>query len=135
MINITVWYYSILRKEEINDHKENLRPFLSNTLQKQITIVFGYSGEADRAFNVIEKEFNSKNGLVWLGHNESPTNYLKLLLEQKYVEYIGGCDFDQTMIAVAQELGVWLAKAIDNSMQHLLEELDEVKIIPSMQMH
>ena len=108
-------------------YKENLRPLPSNTIQKQTAIIFGYSFEADRAFNLIEKEFNSQNVLVWLGLSENLTNHLKPLLEQKYVEYIGDCDFNQTMITVAQELGKWPPKVIDNPTQQLFEELEEVK--------
>tara|TARA_B110000037_G_C16779791_1_gene366867 strand:- start:163 stop:456 length:294 start_codon:yes stop_codon:yes gene_type:complete len=73
------------------------------------------------------KEFNFQNVLVWLSLSETPTNHLKPLLEKKYVEYIGDCDFDQTMIAVAQELWKWPPKVIDNPTQQLLEELEEVK--------
>ena len=73
------------------------------------------------------KEFNFQNVLVWLSLSETPTNHLKPLLEKKYFEYIGDCDFDQTMIAVAQELWKWPPKVIDNPTQQLLEELEEVK--------
>jgi hypothetical protein len=57
----------------------------------------------------------------------NPDKPPKPLLEKKYVEYIGDCDFNQTMITVAQELGKWPPKVIDNPTQQLFEELEEVE--------
>ena len=63
-------------------YKENLRPLPSNTIYKQTAIVFGYNVEADRAFNLIEKEFNSQNVLVWLSFSETQTNHLNRFLKK-----------------------------------------------------
>lgn len=116
--------------EETQKHKESLHPILKDTIRDHITIVIGYSGETDGALKVISEEFNSYNRLIWLGHKKDAPACLHALLAKDYAEYIGGCDFDQTMIKIAQYLDIWPPSIIQNPIQHLLEELNEVQDFP-----
>ncbi len=116
--------------EETQKHKDALRPLISDTIRNNITIVIGYSGEADAAFDLFQSEYNSHNRLVWLGYSAEPGKHLKPLLDQDYAEYIGDCDFDQTMMSIATELGVWPPAIFGNPMNHLLDELSLVKKFP-----
>ena len=117
--------------EETQRHKTLLRPLLSDTVRNHLTIVIGYSGEADGALEVIQQEFNSHHRLIWLGHGESQPEHLRPLIDQPYADYIGGCDFDLTMISLARELGIWPPAIVQNPMRHLLDELSDVTDYPT----
>ncbi|WP_299372762.1 SIR2 family protein [uncultured Kiloniella sp.] len=116
---------------ETKKHKELLRPLLKDTVQNHVTIVIGYSGESDGAYNVIEEEFNSNNRLIWLGHNNEAAPHLRSLFQKDYAEYIGSCDFDKTMIEIARELSIWPPAIFNNPMQHLISELEPVRDFPT----
>ncbi len=111
-------------------HKETLRPLLADSLRNHLTIVIGYSGEADAAFKVMEEEFNSHQNLIWLGYEAEPKPHLSGLLSKDYAFYIGGCDFDRTMIDLAETLGCWPPLVITNPSRHILTELTEVATYP-----
>ncbi|MEO1405597.1 MAG: SIR2 family protein [Pseudomonadota bacterium] len=116
--------------KETEKHKEALRPLLSDSVRNHLTLVIGYSGEADPAFKIITEEYSSNTRLFWLGHGEDPRPHLKPLLEKNYAEYIGKCDFDQTMIQLARGLNCWPPSVLDNPPLHVLEELKDVVDFP-----
>lgn len=111
-------------------HKEVLRPLLADSLRNHLTIVIGYSGEADAAFTVMEDEFNSHQNLIWLGYETEPKPHLAQLLSKDYAFYVGGCDFDRTMIDLAETLGCWPPEVIKNPPRHILSQLKEVSSYP-----
>ncbi|MEH3109695.1 MAG: hypothetical protein PGN22_06265 [Agrobacterium cavarae] len=117
-------------QEETDAHKEVLRPLLADSLRNHLTVVIGYSGEADAAFKIIEEEYNSHLNLIWLGYEPEPKPHLATLLAKKYAFYVGGCDFDRTMIDIAEMLGCWPPEVIKNPPQHILTELTEVSQYP-----
>ena len=116
--------------DETRKHAEELRPVLSDSLRNHLTIVTGYSGEADGAFRVIEEEFNDQNNLIWMGYADDPAPHLQKLLKKEYATYVGGCDFDRTMMDIARELGCFPPDVIRNPPHHVLEELKEVVEYP-----
>jgi NAD-dependent SIR2 family protein deacetylase len=116
---------------ETAQHKEALRPLLADSLRNHLIIVVGYSGEADSAFSVMEEEFNSHKNLIWLGFEEEPKEHLRGLLSKDYVHYIGGCDFDTSMIDIAEKLGCWPPEVMKNPPAHILAELSTVVDYPA----
>ena len=61
---------------------------------------------------------------------DRPKPHLTPLLNQDYATYVGGCDFDLTMIEIAKELGCWPPQIFENPPLHVLEELQEVADYP-----
>lgn len=117
-------------KEETASHANGLEPILSDSLRNHLTIVAGYSGEADGAFPVIVDAFNSQHNLIWLGYGTKPAKHLKPLFDKSYAEYVGDCPFDNTMIEIAQQLGCFPPEVISNPPRHVLDELKEVVEYP-----
>ena len=115
---------------ETTEHRESLRPLLADSLRNHLTVIIGYSGEADPALEVMAKEFNSQNNLIWLGYSKEPKEHLFTLLNKDYADYVGGCDFDRTMIKIAEGLGCWPPEIIKNPPAHVLKELEEVVDYP-----
>lgn len=115
---------------ETRTHSEKLRPLLADSLRNHLTIVTGYSGAADSAFPVMAQEFNSHNTLIWLGYGKNPDSHLDELLKQDHAHYLGGCDFDQTMIDLARGLDCFPPKVFANPPEHVLDELKEVVEYP-----
>ena len=116
--------------EETRQHAEALRPVLADSLQNHLTLVIGYSGEADGAFRVIEEELGERNRLIWMGHSKTARGHLSELLKNEYVTYVGECDFDMTMIALARGLGCFPPEIVTNPSQHVLDALQEVVKYP-----
>jgi len=116
--------------QETQDHANRLRAVIADSLRHHTTLVTGYGGAADGAFKVMEVEFNSQNDLFWLGYGKTPDRHLKPLLDKEYANYIGGCDFDTTMITLARELGCFPPEVIANPPAHVLEELEDVVDYP-----
>lgn len=117
-------------ESETEVHKERLRPLLADSVRNHTTIVIGYSGNADPAFKVMADEFNSNTNLIWLGHSQEPASSLNALLAKDYAYYVGSCDFDRTMIDIADELGCWPPEIVTNPPRHVLAELSEVVEYP-----
>lgn len=117
-------------EDETKGHAENLDPLISDSLCNHLTIVIGYSGEADAAFDVMHKAYNSNNNLFWLGHDPEPSAHLKPLLDKNYATYIGKCDFDLTMIEIARGVGSWPIPIIDNPPAHVLNLLEPLPDFP-----
>lgn len=117
-------------ESETETHKELLRPLLADSVRNHTTIVIGYSGSADPAFAVMTDEFNSNMNLLWLGYSPEPAQNLSQLLSKDYAHYIGSCDFDRTMIEIAEELGCWPPEIVKNPPMHVLAELTEVVEYP-----
>jgi SIR2-like domain len=90
-------------EDETRRHKEALRPLLTDTVRNEVTVVAGYSGEADGALDLIQEAFNSNTRLLWLGRNDTAPAHLQKLLAKNYADYFSDCDFDITMIKLARE--------------------------------
>ncbi len=116
--------------EETRAHAEILRPVLRDTLRNHLTIVIGYSGEADAAFRIFCEDYNSYTRLIWLGRASSPSAHIRDLLATTKAEYIGECDFDRVMIELAKELGDWPPLILKNPMDHVLEVLEPTAEFP-----
>jgi len=117
-------------EEEIKKNIENIRPIISETIRSSVTIVIGYSGSADGIFPIISDEYNSFHRLFWLGYEKTCPTHLESLISQDFAEYIGECDFDQTMIDVAQAIGAWPPLILKNPMDHTLEILEPTTEFP-----
>lgn len=117
-------------ENETETHKELLRPLLADSVRNHTTIVIGYSGVADPAFAVMADEFNSNKNLLWLGYDPEPAENLNSLLIKDYAHYVGSCDFDRTMIEIAEELDCWPPEIVKNPPRHVLMELTEVVEYP-----
>ena len=117
-------------EKETSTHKDALRPLLQDCLRNHLTLVLGYSGEADPAFEVMAEEFNSNNDLIWIGYSKRPKPHLEPLLSKNYVKYVGGYDFDTVMIKIAEELGCWPPEVVANPPAHVLTELSQVTEYP-----
>lgn len=119
--------------EETKQHKKAIEPILKETVQEHLTVVIGYSGMNDSAFEVIADKFNSECGLLWLGRTEKTPDHLKPLIAQDYADYIGGLDFDYAMIELAKGLQAWPTPLFENPMKHLISELKPVTKYPVME--
>jgi len=119
--------------DETEQHRASLKRVLKDAVQNNLTVVIGYSGEADSALETIQSEFNSEKRLLWLGYDETPPKHLDGLLAQNYTEYFGGCDFDRSCIELASKLDAWPPLIVKNPMRHLLEELQPVMDYPVSQ--
>ena len=116
--------------KETRDHAEKLRPLLADSLRNHLTIIIGYSGEADATFQVMAEVFNGNNNLIWLGYEPEPKPHLESLLNKPYTSYLGRCDFDLTMISIARGLGCWPVPLIDNPPKHSLSLLGPLPGFP-----
>lgn len=102
-------------EEETQEHAEKLKPLLVDSLQNHVTIIAGYSGLADAAFDIMKDAFNARNYLFWLGYEDKPNEHLRPLLAKKYAFYVGKSDFDLTMIKLARARGnCWPPGIISN---------------------
>ena len=117
-------------EQELFEHKEHLRPLIADSLRNHVTIVSGYSGSADGAFQVMLDEYNSNTRLFWLGYDKEPSRDIAPLFKKEYAVYIGGCDFDHSMIEIAQGLKCWPLPIIDNPPTHVLQQLDPLPDFP-----
>lgn len=117
-------------EKETQDHAEKLKPLISDSLRNHLTIVIGYSGEADAAFDIMKRSFDSNNNLIWLGYDAEPASHLSPLLKMNYADYIGNCDFDLTMLEIAQGVGSWPIPIIDNPPAHLQKLLRPLPDFP-----
>ena len=117
-------------EQETFEYKEHLRPLIADSLRNHVTIVSEYSGSADGTFQVMLDEYNSKNRLFWLGYGKEPSRDIAPLFEKDYAVYIGGCDFDHSMIEIAQGLKWWPLPTIDNPPTHVLQQLDPLPDFP-----
>jgi len=118
------------KEQETQEHKKAIEPIIKEAVNDHITIIIGYGGGADGGLEIINKEYNCRNRLFWLGYEESSPSHLSTLLEKDYTEYIGGCDFDRTMIHLCKELQIWPPKLVDNPITHLISELQAVANYP-----
>jgi NAD-dependent SIR2 family protein deacetylase/cytochrome c-type biogenesis protein CcmH/NrfG len=116
--------------KETRNHAEKLRPVLADTLRNDLTVVIGYSGEADAAFDIFQTEYKSRKRLLWLGHAPSPPPHIQALLDSTRAEYIGDCDFDRVMIDLAKDLGDWPPMILKNPMDHVTEVLEPTTDFP-----
>ena len=116
--------------DETRRHQEQLRPLLRDTVQDYVTIVIGYSGEADPALETICQEFDGRQRMLWLGHDKEPKPHLQELLKKPVINYYGGCDFDELLIGLALALDLWPPQVITNPMRHILSELEPVADYP-----
>ena len=115
---------------ETEAHKEALRPLISDSVRHHLTIVAGYSGLSDPALQVLEDEYDAQTNLIWLGYENEARPHLSRLLAKPYATYVGGCDFDITMMEIARELGCWPPMLFSNPPRHVLQELEEVTEYP-----
>jgi len=116
---------------ETRDHKRSIKPIISDTVRNHLTVVVGYSGEADPAYKIIKKEYNATQTLIWLGFEEEPKQHLKSFLKDNdYAHYIGKCDFDRVMMEIAKGLDMWPSQIFDNPPAHLVKELEDVAQYP-----
>ncbi|MEM8914256.1 MAG: tetratricopeptide repeat protein [Pseudomonadota bacterium] len=117
-------------EDETKRHSEQIAPILADTVRNHVTIVAGYSGAADGALGVIEQEYNSRHKLIWLGFGENPPAHLRSLLEKDYAEYFESCNFDETMLEIANSLRIWPPTILENPLAHTLSILDRVAEFP-----
>lgn len=115
---------------ETKKHAENLRPLIRDSLRNHMTIVAGYSGCADSAFQVMLKEYTGYSRLFWLGFDEEADPCLLPLLKKPYVEYIGGCDFDRSMIEIARGLQCWPLPILENPPKYIAQQLEPLPGFP-----
>lgn len=112
--------------QETEGHAANLQRLLEDSVQKHLTIVAGYSGLADAVCPEIIKAFDSSNRLFWLGYETNIPSHLKDLFAKQYAVYIPGCDFDETMMFLADKLGCWPPTFLGQPFQHALLLLEEL---------
>ncbi|GLQ21021.1 tetratricopeptide repeat protein [Algimonas porphyrae] len=114
--------------EETQEHAENLRPLLTDTLSRHPMLVAGYSGESDAVFNVLADVFDGEQRFCWAGHDTDCPEHVSTLLSKRVgsSEYIGEADADQFFVDLATELGCWPPKLFTNPYAHMLRELDPV---------
>jgi tetratricopeptide (TPR) repeat protein len=117
--------------EETQSHAESLRPLFDDTLKAYNLVVIGYSGQADKAFPLIEAKLSNDKRLYWLGHDFEPQTHLTSLLSKPYCQYIGGSDADMVLIDLARKLGCFPPEIITDPAKHILEELDPIAEFPS----
>ncbi len=115
---------------ETLEHAQKLKPLLTDSLRNHVTIIAGYSGQADAALPLMTEAFNEQHHLIWLGHEKQPGKHLRDLLAKNYTTYVGGCDFDITMMEVGRELGCFPPEVFRNPPAHLLSELEDVAEFP-----
>ena len=114
-------------EEETAEHKEALTPLIRDSIcNNQLTIVIGYSGEADSGYEIIKENFDSHNRLIWLGYEQEPPGHLKEFMRRSYTHYIGDCDFDLTMIKIARNLDCWPPEILSNPPQHVLKQIQKL---------
>jgi len=117
-------------EEETRRHAHALAPLLRDSLRNDLTVVCGYSGEADATFPHLVEAFESQQNLIWLGRDTEPRGHLAPLFAKEYAIYSGDRDFDQTMIELAKLLGCWPPPLISNPPGHVLEVLKDLPEYP-----
>ncbi|MCH8157067.1 MAG: SIR2 family protein [Nitrospinae bacterium] len=111
-------------------HAKRLGPVFEETRQNRLWIVVGYSGESDPVFNHLRKIEEFRNGLFWIGHDDSePSANLRdhLLDNGKSAFYTKGYDADSFFVKLTQELGVFPPEFINKPFHHLNKLFDGIQ--------
>jgi tetratricopeptide (TPR) repeat protein len=115
--------------EETESHALKLKPLFEDTLQKFDALVIGYSAKADKAFPHFAAAFNGQHRLWWCEHSAAAVpDHVRSLLEKEAntSRCLQGVDFDEFMIALAQELKCFPPKLFRDPAQHLLEDINPI---------
>jgi hypothetical protein len=117
---------------ETKKHAKGLRPLLKDTFEKFPLVVLGYSGESDKVFDELKKAYKNNKRIYWLGFEEEPKPHVRAFMAQhpNKIDYFGGADADEFMIAVAQEAGCFPPKVFADPAAHLLDEMRDVVEFP-----
>lgn len=117
-------------EEETKKHRDKLRPILTDTLHNAPLVVVGYSGSADGVFQTLLNDFEGRETLYWIAHDDEPTEQIRPLIQKDHVRFLGGSDFDRFMIDLVQALNCWPPKLFSNPLEHLLTELEPLLPYP-----
>lgn len=117
---------------ETQQHVENIRPLIRDTLQNNSLLVIGYSGVSDAVFPLLQEEYKGRERLWWAGYEDECNHLTQSIFEnnKRTAEYLGGCDADRFLIELAQELKCFPPKLFKDPYGHILEELNPVTEFP-----
>lgn len=116
--------------DETKKHQKKLQPILIDTLRKAPLVVIGYSGSADGISQNLLDEFEGREPIYWVGHNEELPEHLVGFRKKEHFHFMGGTDFDRFMIELAQSLGCWPPHLFADPVGHLLNSLKPVVNYP-----
>jgi len=119
-------------RRDTEQHAQNLRPLLSNTLSHTPLLVAGYSGKSDAVFKVLAELYDRAERLHWVGFDKECDSHIAALISDhpETCEYLGGADSDEFFMALARALECWPPKLFNNPYEHLLDELEPVTDYP-----
>lgn len=115
-------------EKETQDHAENLRPLLNETMEKHPLLIIGYSGQSDRVFPIIQEGYRGRNRIHWVDLSEKPNENIAALQEAypSHVKYYGSAKADQFLVELAQALSCFPPNLFDNTIQHLRDEIRDI---------
>jgi tetratricopeptide (TPR) repeat protein len=117
---------------ETKKHIKNIKPLMRTTLQDHSLLVIGYSGGSDAVFRLLCEEYTGREKIWWAGHSENQSAEIDKLIRKDSMNanYIGKCDADEFLIALARELKCFPPTLFKNPFEHLLEELEPLTDFP-----
>ncbi len=118
------------RETDSEAHSQSLAPLFEDCFKDHNTIIIGYSGDSDNAFPVMQKAYDQEAHLFWLEYAQKPNQAQESLTEGDLAEFIGGCDFDETMIAFCNALNIWPPKMLNQPIRHQISILKQTANYP-----
>ena len=110
-------------EKETREHRDKLRPVLTDSLRNAPLVVIGYSGSADGVFQTLIDDFEGRESLYWIGHSPDPAPHIRPLFDKPHAQFLGEADFDRFMIDLAQTLGCWPPRLFTDPLAQLRHEL------------
>jgi NAD-dependent SIR2 family protein deacetylase len=115
-------------KEEVENTKEKMKDVFDDSIQKRTIIVVGYSGINDPVFKLLAEMPDYENRLYWVGYkNEKPEKQVENeILERykKYAFYIKGCNSDEFIRKLCNELKIGGPRIVEKPFSYLQEVLN-----------
>ena len=110
----------------VNETAENeaIKPYVTQLFSHRMQIgdlyVMGYSGDSDQHCQTLQTSQSNEHRLFWLGYEaDIPEPAKNLFAPHRKATFIGGCDFDRTMIALAEALDVWPPQFVQQPLHHV----------------
>ena len=119
-------------EQETQNHAEQLRSFICNTLNESPTLFVGYSGQADAFFPQIKTNFSGQHRLFWADMVEQPPAHIADSILQTELAHYMCCanGSDLFLIELAQALNCFPPTIFTDPYAHLLDELGAVTDYP-----
>ncbi|HKR65270.1 MAG TPA: hypothetical protein VJZ00_16175 [Thermoanaerobaculia bacterium] len=120
-------FVTLNTEEEVQRHKDTLRPVFEDAGRGKTWIVCGYSGDNDPVFDHLAAVPTFGRNLYWVGYKDGPPSEHvrdRLLVDEKYAFFVAGYDADTFFVELARLLDCFPPEIISKPFTHLLTMTD-----------